>query len=152
MKMRRIAELTATAVIASGLAMGSAVGAAPVTSAAPAAPVPLKPGHGGDDWCRPWCGNGNGNGNGRGGGPKWDNGWDKGPWWANNKHEWWDDRNGAPPWGWGPPPPYHWNGGPLPQSIDYYGYRANPVWNDGNRQWGVWVLGQWIPIFGVGVN
>jgi hypothetical protein len=36
--------------------------------------------------------------------------------------------------------------------IDYYGYQANPVWNDGNAQWGIWVLGQWIPIFGVGVN
>lgn len=145
MKMRRVAELTATAMIASGLALGSAVGAAPVTSASPTAPVPLKPGHGGDP-CGPWCDNGPGQGNGNG--PKWD----KGPWWANNNHQWWDDRNGPPPWGWGPPPPFHWNGGPLPQAIDYYGYQANPVWNDINRQWGIWVLGQWIPIFGVGIN
>jgi hypothetical protein len=26
------------------------------------------------------------------------------------------------------------------------------VWNDGPRQWGIWLFGLWIPIFGVGFN
>jgi hypothetical protein len=24
------------------------------------------------------------------------------------------------------------------------------VWDDGFRQWGIWLFGLWIPIFGVG--
>ncbi len=151
----KLIKVAAAAMIVGGLSFGSVgLGAgvaglgAGVASAQPAAPLPLKP-HGNDDFCPPWCGNGPGNGHGNGHG---NGGWDKGPWWASNNHEWWDDRNGAPPWGWGPPPPYQWNGGPLPQSINYWGYNANPVWNDVNRQWGIWLFGLWIPIFGVGFN
>jgi hypothetical protein len=119
-----------------------------VASADPVVPAPLKPGH--DDFCPPWCGNGNGNGHGNG--PDWKQ-WDgdKGPWWANNRHEWWNDNNGAPPWGWGPPPAYQWDGGP-PHPFNYWGYNANPVWDDGLRQWGIWLFGQWIPVFGIGVQ
>ena len=76
---------------------------------------------------------------------------DKGPWWANNRHDWWDDRQGPPPWGWGPPPAYQWTGGP-PQPFNYWGYDVNPVWDDGFRQWGIWLFGLWIPIFGIGVQ
>ena len=43
----------------------------------------------------------------------------------NNRHEWWDDRNGPPPWGWGPPPAYQWAGGP-PRPFNYWGYDVNP--------------------------
>ena len=62
-----------------------------------------------------------------------------------------NDRNGPPPWGWGPPPAYQWDGGP-PRPFNYWGYNANPVWNDGFGQWGIWLFGLWIPIFGVGVR
>ncbi|MDH6194242.1 hypothetical protein M2272_000863 [Mycobacterium frederiksbergense] len=116
----------------------------PMASAQPVAPAPLKPGHGHDD-CFPFCDNGPGRDFDRG---RWDN---KGPWWADNRHDWWDDRNGPPPWGWGPPPPVQWRGGRLPQSINYWGYNLNPVWDNGFRQWGVWLFGVWIPILGVGV-
>jgi hypothetical protein len=74
---------------------------------------------------------------------------DKGPWWASNRHDWWDDRQGPPPWGWGPPPAYQWAGGP-PRQFDYYGYNVNPVWDQGFNQWGIWLFGLWIPIFGIG--
>lgn len=148
----RMIKVVATAMIIGGLGFGSAGVGAGVASATPAAPIPLKPGHGGDDnFCPPWCGNGKGSHDN----PGHDNPGhfdDKGPWWASNRHDWWDDRRGAPPWGWGPPPPVQWNGGPVPHSINYWGYDVNPVWNDGPRQWGVWLFGQWIPIFGVGFN
>jgi hypothetical protein len=129
----------------------SAVGAG-VASAQPFSPAPQQPGrghgHGNDDWCGPpWC---DGHGNGPGGPGAYPGGWDKGPWWAANRHDWWDDRQGPPPWGWGPPPPLQWNGGPLPQNVNYWGYNANPVWDDGFRQWGIWLFGIWVPIFGVG--
>jgi hypothetical protein len=75
--------------------------------------------------------------------------WDKGPWWANNRHDWWDDRQGPPPWGWGPPPAYQWAGGP-PRPFNYYGYDVNPVWDQGFNEWGIWLFGLWIPIFGIG--
>jgi hypothetical protein len=26
------------------------------------------------------------------------------------------------------------------------------VWDDGFRQWGIWLFGLWIPIFGIGVQ
>jgi hypothetical protein len=122
-----------------------------MASAAPAVPIPLKPGHGDDDFCPPGCGNGKGRHDNPG---NFNPGHfdDKGPWWASNRHEWWDDRRGAPPWGWGPPPPVQWNGGPVPHSINYWGYDVNPVWNDGPRQWGIWLFGLWIPIFGAGFN
>ena len=74
---------------------------------------------------------------------------DKGPWWANNRHDWWDDRQGPPPWGWGPPPAYQWAGGP-PRPFNYWGYDVNPVWDNGFHQWGIWLFGLWIPIFGIG--
>jgi hypothetical protein len=77
--------------------------------------------------------------------------WDKGPWWANNRHDWWDDRQGPPPWGWGPPPAYQWTGGP-PRPFNYWGYDVNPVWDDGFHQWGIWLFGLWIPIIGIGVG
>lgn len=148
--MNRMTRMVGGVLIAGGVGLGSVLGTVPIASAAPSAPLPLKPGHGHDGpFCPPGCGNGPGNGNGHGNGRGND---DKGPWWANNSHEWWDDRNGPPPWGWGPPPPLQWNGGPLPGRVNYWGYDAAPVWNDGNAQWGIWLFGQWIPIFGVGVR
>jgi hypothetical protein len=160
-KVSKVSKMVATAMIVGGLGLGSAGMGAGVAAATPAAPMPLKPGHGNDDFCPPVC-NGNPGGNpGRGhdkGDAQWENGawhngnWDKGPWWASNRHEWWNDNDGPPPWGWGPPPPLQWNGGPLPHDINYWGYNVNPVWNDGPRQWGIWLFGLWIPIFGVGFN
>jgi hypothetical protein len=144
----KLIKTMATAMIVGGLGFGPAGMGAGVAAATPAAPIPLKPGHGNDDFCNPRC-----NGNPGHGHDIWDNGgWDRGPWWASNRHEWWNDNDGPPPWGWGPPPPLRWNGGPLPRSINYWGYDVNPVWNDGPRQWGIWLFGLWIPIFGVGFN
>lgn len=163
MKMTRV---MVAALIAGALSLGATPTVTPIASAQPVAPIPQKPGHG-DDFCPPQCGNGNGNGDGHGNGNGHGNddnrGWpgqfdnrghgdDKGFWWNSNRHDWWDDGNGPPPWGWGPPPPIQWNGGPPPQFVNYWGYNLNPVWNDGPRQWGVWLFGQWIPIFGVGFN
>lgn len=146
-----LTRIAANVMIAGGMALGAVVGASPVASAQPAAPFPEKPGHGNNEFCPPWCDN-NGNGNGpQGNRGHGDDKWDRGPWWANNRHDWWDDRNGPPPWGWGPPPPLQWNG-PLPPTVNYWGYNLPPVWNDGSRQWGVWLFGQWIPIIGVGFN
>jgi hypothetical protein len=147
----RLIKVVATAMIIGGLGFGSVGMGAGMASATPAVPIPLKPGHGDDDFCPPGCGNGKGRHDNPG---NFNPGHfdDKGPWWASNRHEWWDDRRGAPPWGWGPPPPVQWNGGPVPHSINYWGYDVNPVWNDGPRQWGIWLFGLWIPIFGVGFN
>ncbi|WP_166905112.1 hypothetical protein [Mycobacterium sp. DL440] len=156
----KLTKFVAAALTVGAFGVGVAGLGAPVASASPAVPAPLKPGHGNDD-CFPFC---------KGGPPghdrdfdrgrdfdnrghdfdhrdHWD---DKGPWWANNRHDWWDDRRGAPPWGWGPPPPMHWNGGPLPPRVNYWGYDLNPVWDNGFRQWGVWLFGVWVPIIGVG--
>lgn len=151
----KLIKVVATAMTVGAMVFGSAGMGVGVATATPSAPIPLKPGHGNDDFCPPVC---NGNpGRGHDKGP-WDNGgannggWDRGPWWASNRHEWWNDNDGPPPWGWGPPPPLQWNGGPLPQNINYWGYNVNPVWNDGPRQWGIWLFGLWIPIFGVGFN
>jgi hypothetical protein len=143
----RLAKIASAAMIVGALGFGAIGPGGAIASADPFAPAPLKPGHGNDDWCKPWCDNGNGRGNG----PDWNRGgdWDKGPWWANNRHEWWDDNKGPPPWGWGPPPPYQWTGGP-PRPFNYWGYDVNPVWHDGFRQWGIWLFGVWIPIFGIG--
>lgn len=141
-----LAKIASAAMIVGALGFGAIGSGGAVASADTFAPVPLKPGHGNNDWCEPWCDNGRGNG------PDWKRGdWDKGPWWANNRHEWWDDRNGPPPWGWGPPPPYHWMGGP-PRPFNYWGYDVTPVWDDGFRQWGIWLFGVWIPVFGIGVT
>jgi hypothetical protein len=136
--------------IVGALGFGALEPGGAVASADPVAPAPLKPGH--DDFCPPWCGNGNGNGHGNGNGPDWKH-WDgdKGPWWAGNRHEWWNDVNGPPPWGWGPPPAYQWAGGP-PHPFNYWGYDVNPVWDDGFGQWGIWLFGLWIPVFGIGVQ
>jgi len=158
----KLAKLVAATMTVGALGIG--IAGAPAASAAPVVPAPLQPGHGQDD-CFPFC-NGQGPGRDNGRGPDFDRGnwndnrgdwnndhgnWDnKGPSWANNRHDWWDDLNGPPPWGWGPPPPYQWQGGPLPQTINYWGYNLTPVWNDGPRQWGVWLFGIFIPIFGVG--
>lgn len=130
-----------TAIVAT-LGLGGPVGQGAVASAAPAVPAPEKPpGH--HDFCPPRCDGPRG--------PKHDHKWgDKGVWWATNRHDWWDDRQGPPPWGWGPPPPYHWHGGP-PHPFNYWGYDVTPVWHDGFRQWGIWLFGIWIPIFGIGV-
>jgi hypothetical protein len=146
----RLSKVVSAAMIVGALGFGALGPGGVVASADPVAPAPLKPGH--DDFCPPWCGNGNGNGHGNGNGPDWKH-WDgdKGPWWAGNRHEWWDDRNGAPPWGWGPPPAYQWAGGP-PHPFNYWGYNVNPEWNDGFGQWGIWLFGLWIPVFGIGVQ
>ena len=143
----RLSKFVSAAMIVGALGFGAIGPGGAVASADPVAPAPLKP-H--DDFCRPWCGNGNGNGHGNG--PDWKH-WDgdKGPWWAGNRHEWWNDNNGAPPWGWGPPPAYQWDGGP-PRPFNYWGYNAVPEWNDGFGQWGIWLFGLWIPVFGIGVQ
>ena len=134
----RLTKIASAAMIVGALGFGAVGPSGAVASA--------KPGHGNDDWCKPWCDNG------RGHGPDFKRGdFDKGPWWAGNRHEWWDDRKGPPPWGWGPPPPYQWAGGP-PRPFNYWGYDVNPVWDDGFRQWGIWLFGLWIPIFGIGVG
>jgi hypothetical protein len=151
-------RVVAAAMIVGGLGFGSVALGPPMALAQPGAPIPLKPGHdGGNDNCPPRCYQDQRR-------DDWNrhddrNRWndnnrhdDRGPWWANNRHDWWDDRNGPPPWGWGPPPPIHWNGGPPPRSLNYWGYNVNPVWDDRARQWGVWLLGVWIPVFGVGFN
>jgi hypothetical protein len=148
----RLSKVVSAAMIVGALGFGALGPGGAVASADPVVPAPLKPGH--DDFCPPWCGNGNGNGNGNGhgNGPDW-NHWngDKGPWWASNRHEWWNDNDGRPPWGWGPPPAYQWDGGP-PRPFNYWGYNVNPVWDDGFRQWGIWLFGLWIPVFGIGVQ
>lgn len=79
--------------------------------------------------------------------------------WQDDRHEWrnnpwhYDQR---PPWGWAPPPRAEWRGplpdrwGPPPQAFDYWGYRVQPVWDDGFRTWGFWLFGIWIPLVSVG--
>ena len=141
MKLARTV-VNAIAVVAVGL--GSAGLGTGVASA--------KPGHDIDRPCFPFCEN-RGDWNDdfdRGDFNRGPGHWDKGPWWANNRHDWWDDRQGPPPWGWGPPPAYQWAGGP-PRPFNYWGYDVTPVWDDGFRQWGIWLFGLWIPIFGIGV-
>ncbi len=159
----KLAKTVVNAIVVAALGAGAAGFGTGVASA--------KPGHDIDTPCFPFCDGGN-NGN------NWhDNNWnnndwhdndwnnndrhdndrghhadfDKGPWWANNRHDWWDDRQGPPPWGWGPPPAYQWAGGP-PHPFNYWGYDVNPVWDDGFHQWGIWLFGLWIPIIGIGVT
>jgi len=141
----QLTKIVSATMIVGALGLGAFGPGGAVASASPVANAPLKP-H--DDFCAPWCdGPGRGHGGDRDAGNRhWDG--DKGPWWANNRHDWWDDRRGAPPWGWGPPPAYQWMGGP-PRPFNYWGYDVNPVWDDGFRGWGVWVLGQWVPIIGI---
>jgi hypothetical protein len=155
----KLTKFVSAALAVGAFGLGVAGLGAPPAAAKPAVPAPLKPGHGNDD-CFPFCDGGppgRDSGHGRDVGNRdrdfdrghWD---DRGPWWANNRHDWWDDRNGPPPWGWGPPPPMQWRGGPLPPTVNYWGYNLNPVWDNGFRQWGVWLFGVWVPIFGVGVG
>lgn len=140
----QIARKLVNATVVAALGFGAAGLGTGVASA--------KPGHDIDRPCFPFCENRHDN---RGDWNDWndfDSGhWDKGPWWANNRHDWWDDRQGPPPWGWGPPPAYQWAGGP-PRPFNYYGYDVNPVWDAGFNQWGIWLFGLWIPIFGIGFN
>ena len=117
----RLSKVVSAAMIVGALGFGALGPGGAVASADPVVPAPLKP-H--DNFCPPWCGDGNGRGNGNGNGWKpWDG--DKGPWWANNRHDWWDDRNGPPPWGWGLPPAYQWTGGP-PRPFNYWGTTSIP--------------------------
>lgn len=144
----KLTKVAATAVTAGALTLSAVGFGGGVASAQPAAPLPLDPGRGpGHDDCPPRCGGPNFN---RGGD------FDRGNWnqnqWRPDPHQRWDERWGAPPWGWGPPPPVYWNGGYRPQQIDYWGYQATPVWDDGFHQWGIWLFGLWIPVFGVGFN
>jgi hypothetical protein len=143
----KLARTLVNATVVAALGFGAAGLGTGVASA--------KPRHDIDRPCFPFCENRNDR-NDRNDWNDWndfdrgDRGhWDKGPWWANNRHEWWDDRQGPPPWGWGPPPAYQWAGGP-PRPFYYWGYDVNPVWDDGFRQWGVWLFGLWIPIVGIG--
>jgi hypothetical protein len=167
----KVKKVMAGAMVGSALVFGAIGAGGGVANAGPAALAPLKPGNpcppsgcngpgngpgNGDNWQR---GNGPGNGdnwqrgNGPGNGDNWQRGngdWDRGAWWANNRHDWWDDRSGPPPWGWGPPPGFQWYGGP-PHPFNYWGYDVNPVWDNGFNQWGFWLFGLWIPIFGIGI-
>src|SRR5882757_1194071 len=53
----KLIKVVATAMIVGGLGFGSAGIGAGVATATPAAPIPLKPGHGNDDFCPPLCDN-----------------------------------------------------------------------------------------------
>jgi hypothetical protein len=130
----KLARTVVNAMVVAALGFGSAGLGSGVASA--------KPGQDIDSPCFPFCENRQNHGPDH---------WDKGPWWANNRHDWWDDRQGPPPWGWGPPPAYRWAGGP-PRPFNYWGYNVNPVWDDGFHEWGIWLFGLWIPIIGIGVG
>jgi hypothetical protein len=142
----KLARTVVNAMVVAALGLGAGLGAG-VASA--------KPGHDIDRPCFPFCENRHDhdgwNDFDRGDFNRGPGHWDKGPWWANNRHDWWDDRQGPPPWGWGPPPAYQWTGGP-PRPFNYWGYDVNPVWDDGFHQWGIWLFGLWIPIIGIGVG
>jgi hypothetical protein len=142
----KLARTLANALVVAALGFGAAGVGTGVASA--------KPGHGNDidRPCFPFCENRHDDWNDWQGVDDVDRGHqDRGPWWANNRHDWWDDRQGPPPWGWGPPPAYQWTGGP-PHPFNYWGYDVNPVWDDGFHQWGIWLFGLWIPIFGIGFS
>jgi hypothetical protein len=156
----KLAKIVVNAIAVATLGFGAAGTGIGAASAQPGAPLPQRPGpgHNIDQPCFPFCENRhddwNNNDFHRG---DWNNNdfrhgdWDKGPWWANNRHDWWDDRQGMPPWGWSLPPAYYWPGGP-PHPFNYWGYDVNPVWHDGFHQWGIWLFGLWIPIIGIGVS
>ena len=146
----KLKKVMASAMIVGALGFGAVGLGSGFASASPGAPAPLDPGFnnpwpwppgpGRDDHGRDWY-----RADDRGGD------WAKSAWWATNRHDWWDDRNGPPPWGWGPPPPAQWDGPPPwvnPHPINYWGYNENPVWDDNFHSWGIWLLGQWIPLIG----
>lgn len=151
MKLKKILA-TATAATTLGLgAVGGALGGA-TAGADPGAPLPAKPGPcGHDNDCSP------------GPGPAWNRGdgnWNNGyqysvgsrDWWRGRPGKWWRDDD-LPPWGfWGPPPAVQWSGPPPwvdPHPVNYWGYWATPVWDDGFHGWGIWLFGVWIPIVGI---
>jgi hypothetical protein len=128
--MTGLTKVLSAAMIVGAFGLGAMGATAPTASAKPVLSAPEKPRH--DDYCPPWCGDekrGNDN---------------YCPPWCGD-----DNRKSPPPWGWGPPPAYHWPGGP-PRPFNYWGHDVNPVWNDGFRQWGFWLFGMWIPVFGIG--
>jgi hypothetical protein len=149
----KLTKVVATAATVGTLAFGAVGVGNGIAGAQPSAPIPLDPGrgpggHGNDDFCQPRCGGPDFNR----GGPDFNReDWNRNQW-RPDPHQRWDDRWGAPPWGYGPPPPVYWNGGYRPQQIDYWGYQSTPVSNDGFRQWGIWLFGLWIPVFGVGFS
>lgn len=161
----KLTKILAAVTIAGSLGLGG-VG---VANAAPGAPLPAKPGP-----CGPHndCGPGPGPG---GPGPGWQGPGPGGPgrggpgpgdfhpvnndfgvgspnWWRGRPGKRWND-DALPPWGfWGPPPAYQWSGPPPwanPRPINYWGYPATPVWDDGFHGWGFWLFGIWIPIIGI---
>ena len=156
----KLTRIIAAVTVAGALGVGS-IG---VANAAPGAPLPEKPGCGRDHDCGPgpgWPGPGpDGPGRGPGGpGPHNDN-WNAGRDFSVGSVDWWRGRPGKhwrdgdlPPWGfWGPPPAYQWSGPPpwVNQGpINYWGYQATPVWDDGFHGWGIWLFGVWIPIVGI---
>jgi hypothetical protein len=165
--MKRLTKILTAATVAGALGFGG-IG---VASADPGSPLPAKPGPCGRGLdCGPGPGPGGPGpgwqGPGRGGpGPDWqgphDDNWNAGRDFNVGSRDWWRGRPGKrwrdddlPPWGfWGPPPAYQWSGPPPwvnPQSINYWGYQATPVWDDGFHGWGIWLFGIWIPIVGIG--
>jgi hypothetical protein len=161
----RLKKMVATAATVSALGFGAISGVG-VANADPAAPFPAKPGP-----CGPhndcWPGPGPGARGNPGNGPDWKPG--QGPgnwnnniqdlsvgsrdWWRGRPGKWWKDDD-LPPWGfWGAPPPVQWTGPPPwvnPHPINYWGYNATPVWDDGFQGWGIWLFGVFIPIVGIG--
>ena len=112
-------------------------------------PAPWPPGHGNDGYGPSWQDNNWQSNN-------WQGDWNVGgrDWWRGRPGKWWRDGD-LPPWGyWGAPPPVQWSGPPpweQPRTINYWGYQATPVWDDGFHGWGIWLFGIWIPIVGIGV-
>ena len=148
----KLKKVLATATVVSALGLG-ALGAGGAIAAAD--PVPWKPGHGNDDDNGPgWQDNNWQDNNWQGN--NWQGDWNVGgrDWWRGRPDKWWRDGD-LPPWGyWGTPPPVQWSGPPpweQQRQINYWGYDATPVWDDGFHGWGIWLFGIWIPIIGIGV-
>lgn len=169
----KLKKVMATATMASALGIG-ALGAAGLANANPGTPMPARPNQcGPDNNCQgPGPGRDNGPDWNRGPGD-----WNNGPgdwnvhnnihnnihndvdfgvgsqdWWRGRQGKWWRDGD-LPPWGfWGAPPAAQWSGPPPwvdPHPINYWGYNATPVWDDGFHGWGIWLFGVWIPIVGI---
>ncbi|HME48900.1 hypothetical protein [Mycobacterium sp.] len=126
MKFKRIA---AGAALTGGLALAAIGLGAGAACADPWVPGPPGPWHDGPGW------------HGYAPVDDWHGRWHNAPW-----------GDGAPPWGWGAPPPVAWNGplpapwGPPPPPINYWGYNVQPVWDPGYNQWGFYLGGVWIPL------